>query len=134
MEIVEIVIANMKKEERMICVSFLKPCWKIGASHAKIWSLLRHFIDQRYKKLFSSSTIDENSQDTDCKHEKMQTKDMCPISVTLSQNWCLACQNFGHFCAILSTKGTNNTSVAEVMGVGGNLPPPPNSTRFVNFP
>ena len=54
----------------------------------------------------------------------MLTKDMCPISVTLSQNWCLACQNFGHFCAILSTKGTNNTSVSEVMGGWGALAPP----------
>ena len=42
----------MKKDERVICVSFLELSYKIGALHAKICSLLHHFINQRYIKLF----------------------------------------------------------------------------------
>ena len=79
------------------------------SQHAKIWSLLRHFIDQSYRILAFSSTIDRNSRDSDCKHEKGQKNDVSLICLTLSENWCLACQNLVTFAPFYRSE-LQNTS------------------------
>ena len=81
-----------KSRENDMCITFgtLSQNWFLACQNLVTPA---PFYQPKAQKLFSSSTIDENSRDSDCKHEKSRKNDMCITFRTLSQNWCLACQN-----------------------------------------